>query len=140
MKVVIDTNVLLKMVTPRSSAYWMRKCLEEQKFILCVTTDILDEYEEILGSFYDALVAELFLDAIQLLPNIQYQSKSFWFRLIPTDEDDEKFADCAIATGADYLVTNDKHFNVLKRLKFPVVNVVSEEEFKEICRKKAILP
>jgi predicted nucleic acid-binding protein len=35
--------------------------------------------------------------------------------------------------GADYLVTNDKHFNILKRTSFPIVKVVNEDEFKNIC-------
>jgi uncharacterized protein len=138
MKVVIDTNVLLKMVSPRSSAYWIRKALENQQLTLCVTTDILEEYEEILTEFYDATAAELFLDALDLLPNVHYLSKSYFFRLIPQDQDDEKFADCAIAISADYLVTNDKHFNVLKKVPFPIVRVVNEKEFHAICQKAGI--
>jgi uncharacterized protein len=55
--------------------------------------------------------------------------------LIPQDQDDEKFADCAIAISADYLVTNDKHFNVLKKVPFPIVRVVNEKEFQAICQK-----
>jgi hypothetical protein len=43
----------------------------------------------------------LFLDALDLLPNVEYLSKSYSFRLIPNDQDDEKFADCAIAIGGD---------------------------------------
>ncbi len=139
LKVVIDTNIIIKMISPRSSCYWFRKAIENQQLTLCVTTDILDEYEEILTQFYNATTAELFLDALDLLPNVEYLSKSYYFRLIPNDQDDEKFADCAIAIGADYLVTNDKHFNVLKRTPFPIVNVVNEIEFGEICKKIGLL-
>jgi hypothetical protein len=31
------------------------------------------------------------------------------------------------------LVTNDKHYNILKTIGFPPVNVISLEEFEEIC-------
>ena len=37
-----------------------------------------------------------------------------------------------IAAGADYIVTNDKHFNVLKDIDFPKVNVIDIDTFKQI--------
>lgn len=132
MKVVIDTNVLLNTIYPRSKNYWIRKALEQQELTLCVTTDILAEYAEVLADFYDDETSVLFLSALELLPNLIYIHKYFFWQLIPEDEDDEKFADCAIASGADYLVTNDRHFNKLKNLPFPKINVVNEDEFKRI--------
>lgn len=42
---------------------------------------------------------------------------------------DNKFIDCAIAANADYIVTNDKHFNVVKNIDFPKVNILSIQEF-----------
>lgn len=32
------------------------------------------------------------------------------------DPDDNKFIDCYVAAYADYLVTNDNHFNVLQQI------------------------
>jgi predicted nucleic acid-binding protein len=57
-----------------------------------------------------------------------------WYKwnLIAADHDDNKFADCALNAGADYIVTNDHHFNVLKTLGFPPVTVVNIETFKDI--------
>ncbi|MDB4922113.1 MAG: hypothetical protein JWQ54_4096 [Mucilaginibacter sp.] len=38
-----------------------------------------------------------------------------------------------IDTGsADYLVTNDKHFNPLKTIDFPKINIVTIDGFKNI--------
>ena len=133
MKVVIDTNVFVNSFLQKSKNYWIWKALEAQQLTLCVTTDILLEYEEIISwRFNDALLATYVLDALQLMPNLQYTRKDIFFRLIPQDPDDEKFADCAIATGADYLVTNDKHFNPLKKLPFPILKIVNEDEFRLI--------
>ena len=39
------------------------------------------------------------------------------------------FVDCAIAANADFLVTNDTHFNILKTIAFPKVNTISLQEF-----------
>lgn len=46
--------------------------------------------------------------------------------------DDNKFSDCAFAGNVHYLVTNDKHFNVLSSIPFPKINVISLEVFKNV--------
>jgi len=51
--------------------------------------------------------------------------------LIEADEEDNKFADCAIVARAKYIVTNDRHFNILKITPFPKVDVVKIDEFLE---------
>jgi uncharacterized protein len=139
MKVVLDTNIVFSMIKPTSSCYWIRKALEYGLLTLCITTDILSEYEEILARQYGEEIAALFLDALESLPNVHYQLKSYYFRLIPVDQDDEKFADCAIVSNADYLVTNDRHFEVLKNIEFPIIRVVNDKEFAWICKQKGIL-
>jgi len=37
-----------------------------------------------------------------------------------------------IACNAHFLATNDKHFNILRTLEFPKVNVINVDEFKSI--------
>ena len=131
MKIVLDTNVLVNSFLKKSKNYWIWKALEAEQLTLCVTTDILLEYEEIITRLYkDPLLASFVLDALQLMPNIIYIRKDIFFRLIPQDEEDEKFADCAIIVSADYIVTNDRHFKHLKKLPFPVLKVVNEDEFR----------
>ena len=129
MKIVLDTNVLVNSFLKKSKNYWIWKALEAEQLTLCVTTDILLEYEEIITRLYkDPLLASFVLDALQLMPNIIYIRKDIFFRLIPQDEEDEKFADCAIIVSADYIVTNDRHFKHLKKLPFPILKVVNEDE------------
>ena len=55
--------------------------------------------------------------------------------LITADPDDNKFVDCAVASGATYIVSNDHHFQELKLYKFPQVDVRSLIDFLEIVRK-----
>lgn len=43
-----------------------------------------------------------------------------------------KFVDCAIASNVDYIVTNDKHFQILKTVEFPEIRTLNIDEFKEI--------
>lgn len=56
---------------------------------------------------------------------------NYRFNLITTDPDDNKFVDCAIT----YIVSNDRHFEELKKYDFPKVDVRKLSEFLSIIRK-----
>ena len=64
--------------------------------------------------------------------NVEKVIPYFKWNFIYADPDDNKFVDCALNAGADYIVTNDKHFNVLKSIPFPPIKVVDIEAFKDI--------
>jgi len=68
------------------------------------------------------------------LENVYFQEIYFKWNLIEKDPDDNKFADVTIASGADYLVTEDRHFNVLRTLDFPKVTVIGAGEFLQIIQ------
>jgi len=57
------------------------------------------------------------------------------WNLISADPDDNKFIDCALNASADYIVTNDKHFNVLKVINFPPIKVIDIETFRNMLIK-----
>ena len=63
---------------------------------------------------------------------MQKQEIYFNWQLIEADKDDNKFVDCAISVGADYLVTNDRHFKILKNIPFPSVNTINADNFLEL--------
>ncbi len=114
MTVVIDTNVVLGMAAASHPHAAILDAWLTGRLKWAVSTDILTEYDEILGRMKGPAKATQFLDFIQVwgapqgtLPLI---SPSFFFRTIAADHDDDKFADCAIAAHADYLITHDKHF------------------------------
>jgi predicted nucleic acid-binding protein len=41
MRVVIDTNLLLASISPKSSSNWLYKAIFSGQFTLCVTTDMI---------------------------------------------------------------------------------------------------
>lgn len=136
MKVVIDTNIFWVSVTRKSTSNWLYQALIDGKFTLCVTTEILAEYEELIGRRIGELAATTVLELLELLPNVEYVTRYYEWRLITADPDDNKFPDCYVAGQAEFLVTHDKHFNILKSLEFPPINVISLEEFKEKLEKE----
>lgn len=134
MKVVIDTNVLVSALSSRSIYHWLIQEVLNEKLEVFVTEDILLEYEEILKRKYATSVATNFIAALKLLPTVHYTQIYFRWQLL-SDLDDNKFADCAIAANADYIITNDKHYNILKEIYFPKINVVTIQEFFKIVEK-----
>jgi putative PIN family toxin of toxin-antitoxin system len=129
MKVVIDTNILLVSISRRSPFHWIFERLLQGEYALCVSNEILSEYAEIIEFHMGSTAAEVTLQAILELPNTEKTDIYFRWNLLK-DADDNKFSDCAIASGADYLVTHDKGFAALQSLDFPKVKVVSAESFK----------
>ncbi len=130
MKIVLDTNILWVSISRRSKTHRVISELIKGTYILCVTTDILDEYEEIISQKLGQDTAKSIMELLDNLPNVEYITKYYRWELIEQDYDDNKFADCAIACNADYLVTNDNHFKILKNIAFPKVNVINVDEFK----------
>ena len=127
-KVVLDTNVLLVSISSKSRLHWIFKSLIEGKFILCVTTDILSEYAEIIELKMGVLASENTLGVLENLPNIEFITNYYKFNLLK-DDDDNKFVDCFISANADFIVTHDSDFNILKKIDFPKVSVINTSAF-----------
>ncbi len=128
-KVVLDTNCLIASLAKTSKTYDVWKALYEGRYILCVSNDILDEYQEIIEQKTNSMIAE---NVIQYLINsefVEFVTPYYHFELISADHDDNKFVDCAIAANATYIVTNDKHYAPLKDKSFPKLVVIGLLEF-----------
>jgi len=68
------------------------------------------------------------------LPNVPYFISYYKWQLIEADPDDNKYSDCAIAGAALFLVTEDKHFSILKSISFPRISVISIDEFTQLLK------
>lgn len=132
MRVVIDTSLFITVFSSRSENHWVWQSLLRQDFDLCVTTDILEEYEEITLRETNPAFAEAVMDALLSLPNLVFITKYFYWELLYADPDDNKFVDCAIAANARYLVSDDRHFKVLQKIPFPKIEVIGASKFKQI--------
>ncbi len=127
--IVLDTNCLLQSLSRRSKYYHVWESFILGKYTMCVTTEILEEYEEIIASHMSPLAAKLVVEMILRANNVKRVDAQFRFSLITSDPDDNKFVDCAIIGNAEFIVSNDKHFNVLRTVSFPHVEVKRLDEF-----------
>ena len=110
MRVVVDCNILVICISSHSPYHHIYQSLIKNKFDLVKSTDIL----------------------LEDLPNVHHVRPHYKWQLIDADGDDNKYCDCAIAGQADYLVSEDKHFDVLKSIPFPLVVAISIDAFSSL--------
>lgn len=115
MKVVLDINVIVSRHMSRRSApariydFW-----EQRRFDVLVTTAILNEYTDVFSrpsiqrrtgipaDGVGAVISEIAALAETVIPEQSVTGVS-------SDPDDDVFLECALAGGADYIVTGDRH-------------------------------
>lgn len=127
--VVLDTNCLVQMLSIHSPYRPAWQAFRDGKYELCVSDEILNEYQEIIERVTNEVIAHNVINAITRSPYTRFFTPHFRFRLIEQDPDDNKFVDCAIVAGADYIVSEDAHFKVLENIPFPKVVVIRLEQF-----------
>ena len=126
---VLDTNCLVQMISLHSPYRPVWQAFRDGRYTLCVSNDILTEYNEILERVANAAVAHNIVNAIARSPYTRMIDPQYRFGLIEQDPDDNKFVDCAIIAGADYIVSEDAHFRILADIPFPSVAVIRLDEF-----------
>ncbi len=128
-RIVLDTNCLLQALPSKSPYHKLWTDILEGKISLCVNTDVLEEYEEIIAQKTSPDIAHNIVEAIARLSTTTYQEVYLHFSLLIEDVDDNKFVDCAIASNAEFIVTNDRHYNALKQIPWPKVEIITINDF-----------
>ena len=135
MRIILDTNALLISIGKKSQYRPIFDALLQEKYTLIISNDILLEYAEIIEFKANALVADNIIELLLSKPNVEKNEIYFKWELLKIDYDDNKFVDTAIVGNVDYIVTNDNHFNPLKEIEFPRVEVIKIDDFLEIAKK-----
>jgi putative PIN family toxin of toxin-antitoxin system len=128
-RIVLDTNCLI-LCLPEKSRYheiWLSfgKGINQ----LCLSNSILEEYFEIISRFWGKDIAQ---DVTNIILNGHFTifvDPTFNYNLINADPDDNKFVNCALMGNARCIVTEDKHFEVLRNIDFPKIDVIGIDDF-----------
>ncbi len=127
--IVLDTNSLVMAISANNEYYKVWQDFLDGKYNLCISNEILEEYVEVIGRNLKPLLADMISYVILNSENVVLVDPTYSFGLITADPDDNKFVDCAIVANARYIVTQDRHFNVLKDIQFPRVEVIGIDDF-----------
>ena len=128
-RIVLDTNCLLAVLPSQSPYHNVWTDFIEGQLELCVSNEILSEYEEVLSIKTNPAFAEAIIKTLINKRNLIRITPTWRFRLIESDPDDNKFVDCAICGQSELIVSNDKHFDILKSINFPYVKVMRIQEY-----------
>ena len=130
--IVLDTNCLIASLSKKGNYFKVWTDLHAGKYILCVSNEILTEYEEIIAKKTNPIIAANVVQTLLNSPFVRFIDPYFHFNLIEKDKDDNKFVDCAIAANASFIVSEDSHFKMLKNIPFPNVRVIRLVHFMHI--------
>jgi len=86
--IVLDTNCLLSSISKKSNSYIVWKKLQEGEYNLCVTTEILNEYQEIIERQTTPELAQNIIMFLLSLNNLKFIQTYYRFQLIQGDKDD----------------------------------------------------
>lgn len=128
-RVVIDTNCLLAILPTHSPYHQVWVDFLEGHLEICVSTEVLFEYEEILSVKTSPYFADIIIKTLLNRTNLVRVNPTWHFDLITADPDDNKFVDCAVCGQAEFLVSNDRHYEILKSVFFPQLNLVKIQDF-----------
>ena len=131
-KIVLDTNIYISSIGINSPYRLIFDKLKNNKFILSVSNDIVFEYYDVISRKMTESIAENIIQYLKFASNVLLTEIHYKWELIDKDKSDNKFVDCFMATKADYLVTNDKHFNILKKIDFPKIALINGDDFMNI--------
>lgn len=103
---------------------------------MCVSNEIIEEYLEILSQKVGERLANNVIELIVNRSNVEFVNPTYRFGLVKSDVDDNKFVDCAIASNALFIVSEDKHFRELEKVPFPKVEVIGIDRFLQYLSRK----
>lgn len=123
MRVVLDTNVIVSStIVPNGKSAIILKHLEERAFELLISDQLLAECRRVLGyprvrkrHRYTDEQIEGVLKSIRRLSTIV--TPGFTLEAVAADRDDNRVIECAVAGGADYIVSGDMHLLSLQEYR-----------------------
>lgn len=127
-KLVVDTNIVLSSFISAGPPRLIVNRIRDRLDLLCVSPPILDEYLVVLqrASLSADLLASLF-SLFQDPDRILLAFPSRRLHVIYDDPSDNMFIECAVETGADYLISGDRHLKTLK--SFQSIQIISPREY-----------
>jgi Predicted nucleic acid-binding protein, contains PIN domain len=71
MRIVLDTNCLLASLSKKGAYFNVWKSLQQGKYTLCVSNEILEEYEEILAQNTNSVIASNVIQTLLNAPTVE---------------------------------------------------------------------
>lgn len=130
MKVVFDTNVLLAAFLTEGLCAKLLLRAKRSEFDLCICPFILREFQDKLKTKFGATSAEI-REAVSLVREASSltdpQKSHLKVAQASKDPDDDEVIACAVASGAQYLVTGNSDLKAIG--SYGAVKIISPRSF-----------
>ena len=131
-KVALDTNVLVSGLLWEGIPNRLLTLIKQGKVTLHLSLEIVEELEAVLKrNKFSGRIQELETDVDELLSSLlalaEIYSVGGTIDVIKEDPDDNMFIACALHSGAEYIVSGDKHLLDLR--SYHGIKIVSPKEF-----------
>jgi predicted nucleic acid-binding protein len=112
--IALDTNALVQSIPTRGRFRPIIEGFDAGHFVLVVSNEILLEYEEILKAIGGPMAWSSFDSLLMARAAfVRRVDPTYYWEAIMHDSDDNKYVDAAVAGEADWIVTEDSHYDVL---------------------------
>ena len=132
-KIVLDTNIFISGILFGGNPRTILNLIIEGKFKLFVSDDILNELKEVLNrkkfNFPTENIHHI-LNEIELISELITPSQHY--EVVDRDPDDNIIIDCAVASGADFIITGDK--DLLEIGSFKNSKIVHPSDFLDLIK------
>lgn len=136
LKLVVDTNIIVSaLLKPDSLPDSIINMILNKNFNLCLSEDIFDEYQQVLGrgKFKGLNQEKTRRLLLKIKKNAKLVKPTVSVNIIKRDPEDNKFLECALEAKADYFITgNIKHFTFKK---FRNTYIITPRDFLDIISK-----
>ena len=131
-KVVLDTNVLISGLLWEGLPNNLLAMVKQGKLELCTSTEIIEELEGVLKrEKFKPRIEELGTNVNELVSSIMILASFYQVETYPNvineDPDDNMFLACALNSGANYVISGDRHLLSLGRYKH--IKILSPSDF-----------
>lgn len=137
MKIVIDTNVFISsFLSSRGSPRKIVDLWKKGEVVLCLSAGILGEYIEVLSrlGLEDEPELKEVLDLFRLHLYCELVVCDDTLHVIEADPDDDKFIECAVVSGAAFIISGDKHLKELRQ--YEGIPILSPAEFMQTAARQ----
>jgi len=135
-KLFVDTNIVVSALLKQDSLPdLIINMILNKNFTLCLSEDIFNEYQEVLGrgKFKGLNQVKTRRLLLKIKKDAKFVKPRVSVDVIKRDPEDNKFLECALEAKADYLITgNTKHFSFKK---FRNTFIVTPRDFLDIIAK-----
>jgi uncharacterized protein len=130
LRVVADTNVLISALMFGGLPGSFLDLALSRAFLLVTSSALLDELDEKLRGKFEVTGDDAEMIRLRLLNSSLVAEPTITLKVIANDPDDDRVLECAIASGADFVVSGDRH--LLRLGSFRGIRIMTVRQFLDL--------